>query len=145
MIVDIRILEVVGKFRSWVRGEGLLLRGEIDGESHLPVKVYLREFPAGVIEQFMIGEELSCMLSSRGSDCRAEVLPFDNQPLPVVSTLSSTLINMANQVGVGDIQKFRELSSTEVSGPLPPVPHPKTEELEVLLRLNIEDPEEGSH
>ena len=41
---------VIGKFRFWIRGERLLLRGEIDGECHLLVQVYLKEFPAGVVD-----------------------------------------------------------------------------------------------
>ena len=133
MIEKVKIVEVLGRCSTLVRGEGILMRGETD-RGQFPVVAYLKEFPIGIIPSYMVGEELYCLIKkSRGKPhSRAEVLPLNNQGGQVMGNLVSTLLNLVNQAGKEDIQSLPEIPSNAVFGPLP---HPHAAELERLLSL----------
>ena len=141
MITNVKIMQVVGKFKRFPRGPGLLMRGEIyDGECQIPVHAFSQDFPIGLIGQFIVGRELSCYLMGRGQRLRAEVLPFDNQPGKVISPLLSALVHLANEAGGQELEKLPDLSVKQ-SNVLPPPPHPEAERLERLLALDAEPPD----
>ena len=138
MITNVKIMQVVGKFQRFPRGPGLLMRGEIDdGECELPVHAFIRDFPIGLIGQFIVGRELSCYLLGRGRRLRAEVLPFSHQSPQVIGSLIGTLVNLANEAGSEELAKLPELSVKQ-SNFLPPPPQPEVELLERLLALDSE-------
>ena len=134
MIEKVKIVEVLGRCSTLVRGEGLLMRGETD-KGQFPVVAYLKEFPIGIIPSYMVGEELFCLIkNSRGKHhLRGEVLPLNNQGGQVMGNLVSTLINLVNQAGKEDIESLPKLPATAAFGPLP---HPRAAELERLLSLD---------
>jgi len=134
MIKKVKIVEVLGRCSTLVRGEGILMRGESE-MGQFPVVAYLKEFPIGLIPGYMVGEELFCLMKNSKTKlhARAEVLPLNNQGGQVMGDLVSTLINLANQAGKEDIESLPKLPGTAAFGPLP---HPRAAELERLLSLD---------
>ena len=130
MIEKVKIVEVLGRCSTLVRGEGVLMRGETD-KAQFPVVAYLKEFPIGIIPSYMVGEELYCLIKNSKSKLHAsgEVLPLNNQGGQVMGKLVSTLINLVNQAGTEDIESLPEI-------PFSPLPHPRAAELERLLSLD---------
>ena len=136
MIAEVKISQLIGRFKRFPRGPGVLLRGEIDdGESQIPVHAFSQNFPVGLIGQFIVGCELSCYLLGHGRRLRAEVLPFTHQSPQVIGSLINTLVNLANDAGAPELQALPELSIKQ-SYVLPPPPHPEAERLERLLALD---------
>ena len=134
MIKKVKIVEVLGRCSTLVRGEGILMRGESE-MGQFPVVAYLKEFPIGLIPGYMVGEELFCLMKNSKTKLMlgAEVLPLNNQGGQVMGDLVSTLINLANQAGKEDIESLPKLPGTAAFGPLP---HPRAAELERLLSLD---------
>ena len=98
MIVMVKITQVIGQFKRFGRGPGVLMRGEIDdGECQIPVHGFLHTFPIGVIRTFLLDRELSCMLTGHGRRMKAEILPLENQPGTVLGYLVNILVRMANE------------------------------------------------
>ena len=61
MIVMVKITQVIGQFKRFGRGAGVLMRGEIDdGECQIPVHGFLQTFPLGLVKTFLIDHE-PCM------------------------------------------------------------------------------------
>ena len=133
MIEKVKIVEVLGRCSTLVKGEGILMRGETD-KGQLPVVAYLKEFPIGIIPGYLVGEELFCLIQkSKGKFReRGEVLPLNNQGGQVMGNLVSTLINLVNQAGREDIESLPMIPGAATFGPLP---HPRAAELERLLSL----------
>ena len=62
MITLVKITQVIGQFQRFGRGPGILMRGEIDdGECQIPVHGFLQTFPLGLVNTFLIGQEVSCL------------------------------------------------------------------------------------
>ena len=142
MIVMVKITQVIGQFKRFGRGPGVLMRGEIDdGECQIPVHGFLQTFPLGLVNTFLIGQEVSCLLIGHGRRMRAEVLPFDNQPGPVLSYLINILVRLGNEAGSQELEKLPMLTLKQ-SNVLPPRPQPEAEQLDRLLELDTEPPEE---
>ena len=142
MIVMVKITQVIGQFKRFGRGPGVLMRGEIDdGECQIPVHGFLQTFPLGLVNTFLIGQEVSCLLIGHGRRMRAEVLPFDNQPGPVLSYLINILVRLGNEAGSQELEKLPMLTLKQ-SNVLPPPPRPEAAELERLLELEAEPPDE---
>ena len=146
MIVMVKITQVIGQFKRFGRGPGVLMRGEIDdGECQIPVHGFLQTFPLGLVNNFLIGQELSCLLIGHGRRMRAEVLPFDNQPGPMLSYLINILVRLGNEAGSQELEKLPMLSPQQ-SNRLPPEPQPEAEQLDRLLELDVEsDPPEEEY
>ena len=142
MITNVKITQVVGRFNRFGKGYGVLMRGEIDdGECQIPVHGFLQTFPLGLVKTFLIGQEVSCLLIGHGQRMRAEVLPFDNQPGPVLSYLINILVRLGNEAGSQELEKLPMLTLKQ-SNVLPPPPRPEAAELERLLELEAEPPDE---
>ena len=142
MIVMVKITQVIGQFKRFGRGPGVLMRGEIDeGECQIPVHGFLQIFPLGLVNTFLIGQEVSCLLIGHGQRMRAEILPFDNQPGPVLSYLINILVRLGNEAGSQELEKLPMLTLKQ-SNVLPPPPQPEAAELERLLELETEPPDE---
>ena len=142
MIVMVKITQVIGQFKRFGRGPGVLMRGEIDeGECQIPVHGFLQTFPLGLVNTFLIGQEVSCLLIGHGRRMRAEVLPFDNQPGPVLSYLINILVRLGNEAGSQELEKLPMLTLKQ-SNFLPPLPQPEAEQLDRLLELEAEPPDE---
>ena len=143
MITLVRIVQVVGRVKRLGRGPGILMRGTIDdGEYQIPVHAFLQTFPLGLIEHFLIGRDVSCVLHGTGDRMRAELLPFDNQPGTVISDLINILVRLANEAGSEGLDRLPMLTH-EQSFLLPPTPQPEAEKLDRLLELEVEtDPPE---
>lgn len=138
----VKITRVIGQFKRFGRGPGVLMRGEFDDDQRqIPVHGFIHEFPIGLISSFVIGRELSCQLVGHGKRMRAEVLPFDNQPGKVISPLLSVLIHLANETGSQELEMLPMLTVKQ-SNVLPPEPQPEAEELDRLLELTVEEPDE---
>lgn len=141
MITPVKIIQVIGQFNRFGRGPGVLMRGEIDdGECQIPVHGFLRTFPIGLVQSYLIGKELSCALCGHGQTLRAEVLPFENQPGPVLSQIITRLVGLANEAGTQELEKLPKLTLKQ-SKVLPPFPHPEAEELDRMLELELETPD----
>lgn len=139
MIISVRILEPIGIFKTFVRGQGVLFRGQSDDE-FIPVRVYRREFPVGIISEVISdGDGLCCALTRMGTSMHAEVLPLRNQSGGFMNKLVSRLVQQADFEGCHDFDSCPNLTLKELNGPLPPVPHPKSSELERLLDLSVDD------
>ena len=142
MIVMVKITQVIGQFKRFGKGPGVLMRGEIDeGECQIPVHGFLQTFPLGLVNTFLIGQEVSCLLIGHGQRMRAEILPFDNQPGPVLSYLINILVRLGNEAGSQELEKLPMLTLKQ-SNFLPPLPQPEAEQLDRLLELEAEPPEE---
>ena len=142
MIIMVKITEVIGQFKRFGKGPGVLMRGEIDeGECQIPVHGFLQTFPLGLVNTFLIGQEVSCLLVGNGQRMRAEILPFDNQPGPVLSYLINILVRLGNEAGSQELEKLPMLTLKQ-SNVLPPPPQPEAEQLDRLLELDAEPPEE---
>ena len=138
----VKITQVIGQFKRFGKGPGVLMRGEIDeGECQIPVHGFLQTFPLGLVNTFLIGQEVSCLLIGHGPRMRAEVLPFDNQPGPVLSYLINILVRLGNEAGSQELEKLPMLTLKQ-SNVLPPLPQPEAAELDRLLELDAEPPEE---
>ena len=138
MIVMVKITQVVGQFKRFGRGPGVLMRGEIDdGECQIPVHGFLQTFPLGLVNTFLIGQEVSCLLIGNGPRMRAEVLPFDNQPGPVLSYLINILVRLGNEAGSQELEKLPMLTLKQ-SNVLPPLPRPEAQALDRLLELELD-------
>ena len=137
----VKITEVIGQFKRFGKGPGVLMRGEIDeGECQIPVHGFLQTFPLWMVNTFLIVQEVSCLLIGHGRRMRAEVLPFDNQPGPVLSYLINILVRLGNEAGSQELEKLPMLTLKQ-SNVLPP-PQPEAEQLDRLLELDAEPPEE---
>ena len=142
MIVMVKITQVIGQFKRFGKGPGVLMRGEIDeGECQIPVHGFLQTFPLGLVNTFLIGQEVSCLLIGHGQRMRAEILPFDNQPGPVLSYLINILVRLGNEAGSQELDT-PPLLTLKQSNVLPPPPQPEAAELERLLELETEPPDE---
>ncbi len=144
MITNVKITQVIGQFKRFGRGPGLLMRGEIDdGACQIPVHGYLQTFPLGLVSSFLIGQEVSFFLHGHGQRMRAELLPFDNQTGPVLSHVIGILVRLANEAGTQQLEELPMLTLKQCNV-LPPPPQPEAEELNRLLQLDInaEPPEE---
>ena len=142
MITNVKITQVIGRFKRFGKGPGVLMRGEIDeGECQIPVHGFLQTFPLGLVNTFLIGQEVSCLLIGHGRLMRAEVLPFDNQPGPVLSYLINILVRLGNEAGSQELEKLPMLTLKQ-SNFLPPLPQPEAEQLDRLLELEAEPPDE---
>ena len=138
----VKITQVIGQFKRFGKGPGVLMRGEIDeGECQIPVHGFLQTFPLGLVNTFLIGQEVSCLLIGHGKRMRAEILPFDNQPGPVLSYLINILVRVGNEAGSQELEKLPRLTLKQ-SNVLPPPPQPEAEQLDRLLELDTEPPEE---
>lgn len=139
MIALVKITQVIGQFKRFGRGPGVLMRGELDDDQRqIPVHGFIHEFPIGLISSFVIGKELSCYLVGHGKRMRAELLPFDNQPGNVISPLLSVLVHLANEAGGQELEKLPMLTLKQ-SNVLPPEPQPEAEELDRLLELSVDE------
>ena len=144
MIIMVKITEVIGQFKRFGKGPGVLMRGEIDeGECQIPVHGFLQTFPLGLVNTFLIGQEVSCLLVGNGQRMRAEILPFDNQPGPVLSYLINILVRLGNEAGKQELEELPMLTLKQ-SSVLPPQPQPEAEELDRLFDLEVggDPPEE---
>ena len=144
MITLVKITQVIGQFKRFGRGPGILMRGEIDdGECQIPVHGFLQTFPLGLVNNFLIGQEVSCLLIGNGQRMRAEILPFDNQPGPVLSFLINILVRLGNEAGKQELEQLPMLTLKQ-SNVLPPQPQPEAEELDRLFDLEVggDPPEE---
>ena len=142
MIALVKITQVIGQFKRFGSGPGVLMRGVLDGETQIPVHGFILGFPLGLISSFLIDREVSCVLIGHGKRMRAEILPFENQPGSVVGHVISLLVRMANEAGTGELEKLPMLSLKQ-SNVLPPLPQPEAEELDRLLAMEVElDPPE---
>ena len=144
MIVMVKITQVIGQFKRFGKGPGVLMRGEIDeGECQIPVHGFLQTFPLGLVNTFLIGQEVSCLLIGHGQRMRAEILPFDNQPGPVLSYLINILVRLGNEAGKQELEELPMLTLKQ-SNVLPPQPQPEAEELDRLFDLEVggDPPEE---
>ena len=144
MITLVKITQVIGQFKRFGRGPGILMRGEIDdGECQIPVHGFLQTFPLGLVNNFLIGQEVSCLLIGDGQRMRAEILPFDNQPGPVLSFLINILVRLGNEAGKQELEQLPMLTLKQ-SNVLPPQPQPEAEELDRLFDLEVggDPPEE---
>ena len=120
MIVMVKITQVIGQFKRFGRGPGVLMRGEIDeGECQIPVHGFLQTFPLGLVNTFLIGQGVSCLLIGHGQRMRAEILPFDNQPGPVLSYLINILVRLGNEAGSQELENLPMLTLKQ-SNVLPP-------------------------
>ena len=140
MIALVKITQVIGQFKRFGSGPGVLMRGVLDGETQIPVHGFIKGFPLGLISSFLIDREVSCVLIGHGKRMRAEILPFENQPGSVVGHVISLLVRMANEAGTGELEKLPMLSLKQ-SNVLPPLPQPEAERLEQLLALDAEPPD----
>lgn len=147
MIVKVKLVQILGKFKSFIRGPGILLRGECNEEEEISVVIYRRDFPAGLVSDFLIGEEVCCSFRQVGHRTGAEVLPLENQDGVVVRKLVTMLIKLAEQAGTAQLEELPEVNAKQLNGPLPPRPHPKAAELERMFRMPVDDPpsEEEDH
>ena len=137
MIIMVKITEVLGQFKRFGKGPGVLMRGEIDeGECQIPVHGFLQTFPLGLVNTFLIGQEVSCLLVGNGQRMRAEILPFDNQPGPVLSYLINILVRLGNEAGKQELEELPMLTLKQ-SNVLPPQPQPEAEELDRLFDLEV--------
>ena len=137
MITLVKITQVIGQFQRFGRGPGILMRGEIDdGECQIPVHGFLQTFPLGLVNTFLIGQEVSCLLVGNGERMRAEILPFDNQPGPVLSYLINILVRLGNEAGKQELEELPMLTLKQ-SNVLPPQPQPEAEELDRLFDLEV--------
>jgi len=144
VITLVKITQVIGQFKRFGRGPGILMRGEIDdGECQIPVHGFLQTFPLGLVNNFLIGQEVSCLLIGNGQRMRAEILPFDNQPGPVLSFLINILVRLGNEAGKQELEQLPMLTLKQ-SNVLPPQPQPEAEELDRLFDLEVggDPPEE---
>ena len=143
MITNVKITQVIGQFKRFGRGPGVLMRGEIDdGECQIPVYGFVHSFPLGLVSPFLLDRELSCVLTGHGQRMKAELLPFENQPGPVISYVVNILVRLANESGAEALEELPMLSSRQ-STRLPPLPQPEAEQLDRLLELEAEhDPPE---
>ena len=142
MIALVKITQVIGQFKRFGSGPGVLMRGVLDGETQIPVHGFIQGFPLGLISTFLINKEVSCVLVGHGEQLRAEILPFENQPGAVVSYVINLLVRMANEAGQGELERLPTLS-VQQSNVLPPLPQPEAEELDRLLEMEVElDPPE---
>ena len=144
MITNVKITQVIGRFKRFGKGPGVLMRGEIDeGEGQIPVHGFLQTFPLGLVNTFLIGQEVSCLLVGNGQRMRAEILPFDNQPGPVLSYLINILVRLGNEAGKQELEELPMLTLKQ-SNVLPPQPQPEAEELDRLFDLEVggDPPEE---
>jgi len=144
VITLVKITQVIGQFKRFGRGPGILMRGEIDdGECQIPVHGFLQTFPLGLVNNFLIGQEVSCLLIGDGQRMRAEILPFDNQPGPVLSFLINILVRLGNEAGKQELEQLPMLTLKQ-SNVLPPQPQPEAEELDRLFDLEVggDPPEE---
>ena len=144
MITLVKITQVIGQFKRFGRGPGILMRGEIDdGECQIPVHGFLQTFPLGLVNTFLIGQEVSCLLVGNGERMRAEILPFDNQPGPVLSYLINILVRLGNEAGKQELEELPMLTLKQ-SNVLPPQPQPEAKELDRLFDLEVggDPPEE---
>ena len=119
-------------------GPALLLRASIKERGEFPVLIARDDFPCGILDPFMIGEEIDVVLKSRKDSGYAEALPFDNQSTSVKSKLLSLLMHTAEQAGQEKIELL-PLLPRKIS--LKPRTDPEvTRRLEELFKLDI-DPE----
>ena len=74
---------------------------------------------------------------------RAEILPFDNQPVPVLSYLINILVRLGNEAGKQELEELPMLTLKQ-SNVLPPQPQPEAKELDRLFDLEVggDPPEE---
>ena len=143
MIVMVKITQVIGKFKAFARGPGVLMRGEIDeGECQIPVHGFLHSFPLGIVSPFLLDRELSCSLTGHGERMKAELLPFENQPGAVISYVVNILVRMANEAGAQALDELPMLTLKQ-SNVLPPQPQPEADQLDRLFELEVDgDPPE---
>lgn len=139
MIITVKILEVLAKFKSIIRGPALWCRGEID-DAQIAVVIYAKEFPVGLIGNFIVGEELGCYFKTAEGKVKAEALPLENQSPKVLSRLFGLLMNMANEGGQLALNELPDVTPQQINGPLPPEPQPEAMDLERLFQLSVEDP-----
>ena len=108
-----------------------------------PFYGFVHSFPLGLVSPFLHDRELSCVLTGYGQRMKAELLPFENQPGPVISYVVNILVRLANESGAEALEVLPMLSSRQ-STRLPPLPQPEAEQLDRLLELEFDgdSPEE---
>ena len=140
MIEKAKILSVKGRTKSLV-GSGLLLVGEIEDRGVVELLALRRQWPCGVIDPFLIGEEVDVIVGPDGETPLAMLIPFVNQGPNLTSELFTKLLQMANEAGdmrLSDLPiAHRARPSAESQSP-----HPMAEALNRILRQVPEEVEE---
>ena len=137
------IRKVEGRIKAFT-GEGLRLEGFIEDRGTIPLICWRREFPAGVIEKFLIGgPEVDVIIHTHGDTTIGVILPFANQGPELTTVLMTALLKRAEAKGQRQLNKLPFLERPKPN-PLGGIPLPmdaRVEKLNSLLEEEIPEPD----
>lgn len=138
-----KVLSIKGRTKAWV-GSGLLLEGEIEDRGIVELLMLRHQWPCGIIDPYVINEEVDVVVETWGDRVVATVLPFENQRSVTRSKIFTKLLRKADEVGKDALEAL-PIASRKRSGLLPSKPHPMVETLNRLLEEAPGIDEKGDH